>query len=77
LSARLCQLVNYSTKHTLILHVSLICVAQTAPDVSPGAFRYYPEDADNIVMPSRATPYTFKGRHASGDENYATLKAAG
>jgi hypothetical protein len=50
---------------------------QTAPDVSPGAFRYYPEDADNTVLPSRATPYTFKGRHASGDENYATLKAAG
>lgn len=45
--------------------------------MSPGAFKYYPGDADGLVLPTRATPYTFKGRHAAGGETYNALKASG
>lgn len=47
----------------------------SAPNVSPGSFIYRPDTADEMVMPRRATPATFKPRRGPGSMDYSILKS--
>jgi len=50
-------------------------ITMSSSGLSPGPLEYRPDIADDVVMPSRATPATFKPRREAGDMNYSVLRA--